>query len=79
MIGRPVGCYGKKIFTSYWAAARAAKNLNKFEQSAHAGPYKCADCHFFHVGNTMGKRKRNRNSRHTMKEEFQHGRVNFSE
>jgi hypothetical protein len=79
MIGRPVGCYGKKIFTSYWAAARAAKNLNKFEQSAHANSYRCPNCHFYHVGNSMGKLKHNRHSRHTNKEEFNHVRSNLSE
>ena len=79
MIGRPVGCFGKKVFTSYWSAARAAKNLNKFREQAKANPYKCPNCNKFHVGNTMGKIKRNRHSRHTVKEEFNHVRINFSE
>jgi hypothetical protein len=79
MTGNPVGCSGKKAFTSYWSAARGAKNLNKFMDSTRANPYKCPNCHAFHVGNTMGKKQPKRHSRHTNKEEFNRGRIQFPE
>lgn len=79
MTGRLIECYGKKVFDSYRSAARAAKKLNRFDDSAHVNPYRCPHCHFYHVGNRLGKVKCNRNNRHTNKEEFNHVRSNLSE
>lgn len=66
MIGRDSGCFGKKIYTSWWSAARASKNLNKFVNTAKTNPYRCERCHLYHVGNslhTTGTKKHNRHAR----------------
>lgn len=72
--GSSASCYGKKVYYSYWAAQRAARNLNKHREGTKANFYRCVICHFWHVGNTMGKMRKRRPSRHTEKGR-QHGRV----
>lgn len=61
--GNKEACQGKKRFTSYYAAARSAKILNRYRDGAKANPYRCGGCKFWHVGNTMGDVKHRRRTR----------------
>lgn len=47
------GCFGKKVYASYWAAARAAKRLNRAYAGARANPYHCVFCKGYHCGNQI--------------------------
>lgn len=68
-----VMCVGKKQFPSYWAAARSAREMNRYRGSK-GNPYRCPTGRHFHVGNTLGKMKSRRPSRHTLKEGSRYGR-----
>ena len=53
----PVTCGGKTVFYSYPSAQKASKALNRREEAAHAGPYRCPVCHLYHVGNSLNTKK----------------------
>lgn len=74
-IGDPASCYGKKIYQSYWGAQRSARRLTRNRDGTRANPYRCDGCHNWHVGNTSGKLKRRRMSRHDEKRRYRRGRI----
>lgn len=47
------GCSGKKDHRTYWRAYRAAKNLNRHRDNAKCGVYRCGNCKYWHVGNSI--------------------------
>lgn len=47
---RATGCTGKRNFTGWKAAERAAKRHNRANDS-RLGPYVCNHCHGIHLGN----------------------------
>lgn len=71
-------CDGKKEFATYWQAQRAATRLNRKQDGAKGNAYRCPAGRHFHVGNTLGKMKKRRPNRHTLKELAKHGRKKFS-
>lgn len=66
-------CYGKKIFATYWEAARNAKRFNRHNDAARMNPYHCDSCGHYHCGNTM-------HNKPYIRKEPRHGkRVKFTE
>jgi hypothetical protein len=74
-LGSSPSCSGKKRYNSYWGANRASKRLLRHRDGTKANPYRCEDCHNWHVGNTAGKLRRRQNSRHDEKERYRRGRI----
>lgn len=66
--GNEAMCYGKKVFLSYYQADRSAHGLNRKRDNAKANIYKCPHCHWYHVGNSMGKVRRPQSERFNKKE-----------
>lgn len=64
MVGKREGCDGKKQFRTYWQAERAMRKLNKYIEGARTNVYKCPGTHHFHLGNTMGNKRRRREQTH---------------
>lgn len=58
MTGEEASCQGKKVFRTYWEAARSAKKLARYREKSKPNPYRCASCGKFHVGNHMGNKRR---------------------
>lgn len=75
MIGDSAMCFGKKIYTTYWQAARGAKNLNKHVDSARGNVYRCPYCHDWHVGNTLNRTGRKKYNRRDLMEDGDYGRI----
>lgn len=57
------GCYGKKVFHTYWEASRNAKGLKRQFNGAKANVYRCDRCRQYHVGNSLGKKEKHYGSR----------------
>lgn len=47
------GCHGKSGYSTFHAANKEAKRLNRKYRNAHANPYKCSHCKYYHIGNTL--------------------------
>lgn len=72
-------CWGKEQFRSWPEAERAAKRLNRRHDKSKGNVYKCPNTRHFHVGNSaMGKYKKRRPSRHSLKEYAKNDRKKFS-
>lgn len=56
MIGDPIGCEGKKAFSSYREADFATKKMNSHGDGRRLNPYKCNSCLRYHVGNSKGEK-----------------------
>lgn len=73
-IGSVEGCLGKKVYTSYWAANRATKQLAKFQEGSKINLYRCSNCHYWHIGNTLkGNTGRKRLNRKEGKTRYRYG------
>lgn len=58
--GHKIGCTGKRQFSRFGQAARAAKRRRRHDGGAHVEAYHCRHCNAFHIGEARdyGKRRR---------------------
>lgn len=63
-------CFNKKAYDSYRAADKASYRLNRYAETRSTA-YRCSECGKYHVGRTMGnKRKKEHINRKTEKEMY---------
>jgi hypothetical protein len=55
-----VGCTGKKVFTTFAQAQRAAQRKNRNADRSHLEAYHCRSCGFCHVGEARHHGRRDR-------------------
>jgi hypothetical protein len=54
------GCSGKKHFTRFTLANKAAARRNRRDGGAHLEAYHCRNCNGFHVGESRAYKQRDR-------------------
>ena len=71
--GDRASCEGKKRYTSYSQAERSSKGLLRRRHNSKINIYRCDNCSFYHIGNTMGKFKHKQVGRNVEKREYRGG------